>query len=207
MQQMIMYLSSVIISPPINALGPAATTGYAVAYKMFDIPTNVYLVSSKTVAVFSAQSIGSKKYEGIQKGLFVGSLQSFALSMPFILLCIFGARPIASIFFETGYSGEAFDYAVTFGLYFLPFIVFNVINNVAHNFFRGMKLMKMLIISTAIGSVSKLVLILALIPSLSMTGVFLGWILSWIIECLFCIVYYIVKLGTKEKIVKAAMGN
>ena len=207
MQQMIMYLSSVIISPAINAIGPAATTGYAVSYKMFDIPTNVYWASSKTVAVFAAQSIGSKKYDVIQKGLFVGIVQSLALTMPFILLCVFGAGPISSIFFEDGYSGEAFNYAVTFGMYFMPFILFNVINNIAHNFFRGMKLMKMLLVSTAIGSVSKLVLILSLVPVLSMNGVFLGWILSWIIECLFCIVVYVVKLGTKEKIIKTAMNS
>ena len=204
---MVMYTSGILITPSINALGPAATTGYSVAYKMYNLPSEVYFAVSRTVGVYSAQSIGSKKYEGIQKGLFVGLFQSLIVSMPFLLVAVLGAKPVASIFFENGYTGDAFTYSVNFAYYFLPFVVINVINNISHNFFRGMKQMTLLLMSTGVGSISKLVLVLALVPSLNIYGVFLGWTLSWFAEALFCIIVYIVKFGTKEKIIKVAMNS
>lgn len=207
LQQIVMYASGLIITPTINALGPSATTGYTVAYKMYNLPSEVYFAASRTVAVYTAQSIGSKKYNGIRKGLFVGLFQSFIVSLPFLLVAVCFAGPVASIFFEDGYNGEAFNYAVTFATYYLPFVVINVINNISHNFFRGVKQMSLLLISTGIGSISKLVFVLALVPILDIYGVFLGWTLSWFAEAIFCVIVYLVKFSTKDKIIKIAMNS
>ena len=207
LQQMIMYTSGIFITPALNALGPAVTTGYSVAYKMYNLPSEVYFSASRTVAVYTAQSIGSKKLNGIRKGLFVGLFQSFIVSLPFLLLAVCFAGPVASIFFEDGYKGDAFNYAVSFATYYLPFVVINVINNISHNFFRGMKQMTLLLISTGVGSLSKLVLVIALVPFLHINGVFLGWMLSWFAEAIFCIIVYLVKFSTKEKIIKIAMNS
>jgi putative MATE family efflux protein len=207
LQQIVMYTSGLIITPTINALGPTATTGYTVAYKIFNVPSEVYFSASRTVGVYTAQSIGAKKYDGIQKGLFVGLFQSLILSLPFLLVCCVFTGQVASIFFEDGYTGEAFNFAVMFGSYYLPFVVVNVINNICHNFFRGLKKMGLLIISTAVGSASKLLFTFMLVPFMQLQGVFLGWTLSWFAEAIFCIIVYLVLFRTKEKVIKVAMNS
>ena len=53
--------------------------------------------------------------------------------------------------------------------------------------------MKVLIISTALGSVSNLVFSVILVKYYGLYGIFAGWILSWIVEAIFTIIVYLSK--------------
>ncbi len=202
MQQVVMYLATFFISPSINALGPAATTGYAACLRIYNLSAPCYQNSSKAVANYVSQSIGAGESENIPRGLRVGLLQGAVLLLPFVLGTVIFARPFSSLFFESGYTGEAFEYAVRFSRVYMPLVYLNMLNNLAHSFFRGMGSMLELFVSTLSASATRLVLTVTLAPLFGMEGVFLAWVISWAAETVLCLVLYLTRYRTMAQIRK-----
>ncbi len=190
LQQMIMYTSALLISPMINAIGSSATVAYSIANRVYDVNAGVYQNSAKTVSNYVAQSVGAGKYENLKSGVRVGFLQGIVLLAPFLALSVIFAHSVCGMFFPKGATGEALDMAITFLRLFMPLIIFNVLNNLFHSFFRGIKAMGNLVFLTLIGSISKLIFSFFLIPKLGMNGVWAGWVLSWICEAIIAILIY-----------------
>ena len=71
-QQTAMYLSSLAISPFVNAIGPAASASYSVVSKIYNINASVYQNSARALSNYSAQCVGKKYYKKLKKGIFVG---------------------------------------------------------------------------------------------------------------------------------------
>jgi len=194
LQQMIMYASTFLISPVINAIGSSATAAYSVIFRIYNINAKIYQDSSKTLTVYCAQAIGAKKQHLLKKGLRTGFLQGVLFLFPVVLSCFIFANPICRAFFPKGYTGDALSYSVLFLRFFLPFIFFNLINNLFHAFFRGTKEMNYLVILTAIGSISRLVSTLILSPYYAIYGVYAGMVISWICEAVFALGIYCFKV-------------
>ncbi len=202
LQQASMYFAGLVLSPITNGLGASATTGYALATRFSSICATIYQNSSKVVSNYTAQSIGAGKTKCIRKGFFVGLAQGVVLTLPVLLVCVIFARPISSLFFTAGYEGEAFAYAVRFATLYLPLILFNLINNLMHSFFRGMGALGTLILSTSFGSAVRILLTFFLVPFLHIDGIFLGWALSWIAETVLCFFIYLFRYRNDTMIQK-----
>ena len=188
-QQGVMYIASFLILPVINGLGGAATAAYVVIMKMYGIVAAIYENSSKTISNYVAQSIGAGKEHLLPRSIRVGLLQALTLASPFVLLIALFPHAVAGIFFPEGFSGEALDYAVLFARTCLPFILFNVVNNLFHSFFRGIAAGGLLLVSTAVGSASRLVFTLLTVAH-GIKAVFYGYIGAWITEAIFCFILY-----------------
>lgn len=189
-QQSIMYTANLFISPIINGIGSAASASYTVVLRIYEINACVYQNSAKTVSTYTAQSIGAGEPDNLKKGVAVGFLQGILfLSVP-LLICVLLAKPVCSMFFPKGYSGESLDISLVFARYFLPFIIFNVVNNLFHSFYRGIGSSKFLITLTALGSISRTVLTFVLANIYGMNGVFVAWVLSWILEAVVALAIY-----------------
>lgn len=198
-QQTVMYVSQMIISVFVNAFGGAATAGYAIATKIYSLNANIYQNSSKTLSNYTAQSLGAGKNENLKKGLRVGFIQGMAFLLPVLFVCVCFASSICSLFFPSGYENISLTYATEFSRRFLPFVVFNMINNLFHAFYRGIASMKFLIISTTIGSVTNFTASFVLIGQYGIYGIFAGWVISWIVEAIFVIsVYFSGRWKTEE---------
>ena len=72
-----------------------------------------------------------------------------------------------------------------------------MVNNLFHSYFRGRAAAGLLLLSTAVGAVSRLV-ITYIFASRGMTGVFIGWVGSWIIEAVFCALLYFFYIKRKH---------
>lgn len=192
-QQIIMYISSFVVSPFVNMVGASATAAYDVSLKIYNISAGIYQNSAKTLTNYTAQCIGAQKYDKIQKGLKVGFLQGVALLTPVLLLSVVFAKPICQMFFPKDYVGDALKYSVIFVKCVMPFLYVNMINNLFHSFFRGVKAMKFLLFFTALGSLSRIIATLVLAPKHGIYGVYAGWAVSWIIEAVFAFVAYLSK--------------
>ena len=68
---------------------------------------------------------------------------------------------------------------------YLPLLFFNLICNLFHALFRGVKASGYLIFSTLISSLARTVLSFILMPRSGMEGFYLAWSLSWIIEAVY----------------------
>lgn len=198
LQQSVMYIASLLISPVVNGIGSSATAAYAVVHRVYEINANVYQNSSKTLTTYTAQCVGGKKYHLIKKGVGVAFVQGTLFVLPLILICVLFSKEISGAFFPDGYVGDGLKFSIDFSRYFLPFILFNVINNLFHSFYRGVKCMKLLVISTLAGSVVRIAASYALSFYFGIYGVYGGWIVSWIAEAVFCIVTYFAGTWKKE---------
>ena len=181
-QQSVMYFAGMILSPMVNSLGSAASASYTVSLRIFHINTAVYQNSAKTVGSYTAQCYGGKKHHLLKKGLAVGFAQNLIFVLPFILVCSIFAEPVSMLFFDKGASELAIHYTVMFGRWCMPFLVFNVVANLYHNFFRGIGHMKALLITTIVGSAARIILSWGLIAPLGIYGYYAGWVLSWLTD-------------------------
>lgn len=190
-QQMIMYASGMVISPMINGMGETATAAYTVAQKTYDINASVYQNSSKTLSNYTSQACGAGKHHLLRKGVRVGGVQALLFAAPFILVCALFPRTIAGFFFDGNADPRSIEYAVQFMSRFLPFIVINVFANLFHSYFRGLGEKAPLMLSTLCGSVTRIIVSFILIPTMGMTGMYIGWVSFWIADAIVCIAFYI----------------
>ena len=189
-QQMVMYLSSLIISPLVNGIGSSASASYSVISRVYDINANVYQNSARSVSNYSAQCLGKKEYGKLKKGVFVGFLQGILFMTPFLLTTIFLREPVCSLFFKSGASAEARQYAYDFAARCLPFLYLNMICNLFHGFFRGIKDTGRLFVTTLVGAGVRTVATALLIPKFGMDGFFAGWVISWAVEAVYCLITF-----------------
>lgn len=190
-QQSIMYIASVIISPMVNGIGISATAAYSVILKIHDICAGVYQNSSKTVTNYTAQCVGAKTPEKLEKGVKVGFLQAMVFLIPVVLVCAVFANPLCRAFFPNEYTGEALNYATVFVKCFLPFILFNAVNNLFHSLFRGVKANDLLVIFTAIGAAARVIASFILVPIWGMLGIYAAWVISWMVEAVLIVITYL----------------
>lgn len=197
-QQGVMYLVSLLISPLVNGIGVTATASYAVVSHVYNLIAAVYQNSARSLSMYTAQCVGSKQYEKIKKGVWVGLLQGVAFATPFILACCVFHKQICGLFLKANASAETKEFTYSFVKYYLPFIYFNVVNNLFHGLFRSVKAMGHLFSMTLFGSLVRYAFSLLLIPSMGMEGFYLGWVISWIAEAIASVVLYFVGLWKRN---------
>lgn len=197
-QQLIMYIAGLVIAPMVNGISSSASAAYTVVQQIYSFCANIYQNSAKTLSNFTAQCIGANKTDKLKQGVRVGCLQGIAFASVPVIACMIFAEPICQTFFQTGYVGDGLTYAIMFVQIYLPFIAFNVINNLFHSFYRGTASMKLLVLLTATGAVSRIVFSFIFIPIYGMKGMYLGWALSWITESVLAIASYISGIWKKD---------
>ena len=185
-----MYFASLAISPLVNGIGSVATAAYTVVLRIYNLNAEIYQNSTKTVSNYSAQCVGAKKYHLLNKGLIVGLIQGILFLSPVLIVSILFPENICSAFFPKGYSGEGLDFSILFVRFYLPFILFNVINNLFHSFFRSIKSMNILLSATIIGSVTRIIFSIILAKNYGINGIYLGWIISWIVEAIYNVIVF-----------------
>lgn len=190
LQQALMSCAGLLVSPMINALGSVATAAHTVSIRLYDINSQIYQHSAKALGNYTSQSIGAGKIKNLQKGVYAGLLQGIVFVLPTLLACIIFAKPICKMFFPSDYSGEALTYCIHYLRFFLPFILFNLVNNLTHTFFRAAGSMKFLLSLSSLGALVRLIAIYLLIPVLGMYGVFAGNVISWITEAVVSVIVY-----------------
>lgn len=181
-QQSVMYFSSLLLSPIVNGIGDSASACYTVTLRVYDFNASIYQNSAKTIGSHTAQCFGAGNFKRIRKGFKVGILQNILFSAPLMILCALIPNKICGLFFTDNASAEAVKYSEIFLRYFLCFAVLNLLGNACHNFFRGIKQMKPLLICTLFGSATRIVVSMLLAPEFGIYGIFIGWAMSWLAD-------------------------
>ena len=190
-QQMVMYLSSLLLSPLVNGLGKEAPAAYSVALTLFNLIAAVFGNSAKALSNYTAQCMGLKKYDRIKKGLGAGALQGLAFSLPFLLVCAFFPEAVCSLFFKPEASAVTKNYAILFARVYAPLMFLYGTNNLFHALFRGTKASVCLFTSTFWGAAVRYVASALLIAKAGMNGFYLGWAISWAAEAVYAIILYL----------------
>ena len=198
-QQSVMYLSSLLLSPLVNHLGVASTASYAVVLQVYNFIASVYQNSARSVSNYSAQCLGKKQTHFIKKGVFAGLIQGLAFTAPFLIVCLLFHREICSLFFKADATIETKEYAYLFISTYLPFVVLNIVCNLFHGLFRGVKATWHLFCTTFFGALTRYIFSAIFIRFYGMEGFFIGWVFSWLLEAILCLtLFFVGKWKPKE---------
>jgi Na+-driven multidrug efflux pump len=197
-QQGLLYFIGLLLSSVINSLGVAATAGYVIVEKVYNLSGSLFTNASKTLSNYAAQAAGAGKYKEIRKGLKVGALQSLVLTLPMLAVTVIFAEPVCKMFLSKSTGAESLSYAILFARYYAPFILVYMFCNLIHSFYRGLAAVKSLLICSIFGSVVRLVASVLLAEFMGMEGIFLGWVISWFADLGLCLDLYLKKYRTPE---------
>ena len=191
LQQFIMYVSGAAVQPAVNLLGTAAIAAYSVCSEIYSICATIFQNSSRGLSPFCAQCYGKGNPSLVKRGVGVSVRQGILLSLPIMAFFMIFPNKIADVFLGDNASEESINYVVTYILICIPFILCQIINNLFHNFYRGVMMPKIAMITTLAYSLVRVITTYALVFSLGMMGVFLGFIIPWFVECVLSIVIYL----------------
>ena len=189
-QQFIMYLSGAAVQPAVNILGTAAIASYSVCSELYSICATIFQNSSRGLSPFCAQCYGKGEFSLVSRGVGISTRQGILLSLPLMAALIVFPESVASVFLGEGASRESIDYVVLYIYLCIPFIICQVMNNLFHNFFRGVMRPELAMATTAVYTVVRIATTYALAWKLGMLGVFLGFVVPWFVECVLSIVIY-----------------
>ena len=189
LQQSVMYGSTTLISPLVNSAGASAIAGYTAGMQIYELNAKIYQNSNKTITNYVAHCFGAKKYDMLSKGIRTGIIMAMCyLAIP-LSFTVFASDFVAGIFFEQGVG--SIEYASVFMRWCMPFVLFNVVNNLYHAVFRGAGSGKYLVYATAVYALSRYVYSVALFPKFEMYGIYAAMVLSWITEVVYGTYVYI----------------
>ena len=193
LQQFSIYVANTVISPILNSTGSAAIASYVVANQIIGVNNTTYQNAARAVSNYGAQCMGlnysvEEKRAMLKRGLLMGLVQGMFFISFILIPCLLFPNFVVSIFFSEEGGAEGFALARMFVRVFLPFILFNVVNSTFHAYFRGVKNMKYLVISTILGSAMRIVASIPLTNALGVKGFYIGLVIGWVSEPLFLLV-------------------
>ena len=197
-QQLSFHGVSFIISPSINALGAAATTGYNVCNRLYNFCTMSLWGITAAFACYTGQSAGEGSISKIRRGVRIGFLMSAVILLPFVLIFSILGGPIASIFFPDGYAGESYNIAVRYVHIFLPFVFVQLIQHFYHTYLRSLGRVNVVLGLTLVGSAARIAFTLILTPLIGLDGVFIGQICGWTFDSAVSFALYWFRYRTEQ---------
>lgn len=189
LQQMVMYFSSVGVQPAVNILGNSAIAAYSVCLRIYTLTSCIFQNFSKCLSNYCAQCIGARKISMIKQGIKISIKQSFAFTIPVMLILFIFPQQITNFFYGDG-GGEGSHYVVRYIMLCIPFVACQVVNNMFHNFYKGVLIPKIALYTTLLYSVVRIVSTYALVPFFKMDGIFFGFMIPWAVEMIVCIAIY-----------------
>lgn len=202
-QQTAYHCIGILTAPTINGLGANATTANTVSNRIKSMVSISFWNGTAALSCYTAQCVGAGKRDKIRRGLWVDLCLCVGLLFPFLLVFVIFARPIVSLFFPNGYVGEAYQYALRFSTFYLPFIGINMLGHLIHAYLRGLGEMNTVFALSVLGSLVNFVAVLILVPKMGMEGVFLGLLLGWIVDTLGSVLIYLLRFRTQAHVDRA----
>lgn len=204
-QQLAFHGAGLLIAPPVNGLGAAATTGNSVASRIYSISSMTIWNLTSAISCYTAQCVGAGDFKKIPKGLRAGVLLNSAILIPVIALFVVFARPIVSIFFPAGFEGESFVYALRYVQIFLPFLLIQMVDHVLHSYLRSVGAVSHVFWISLFGSAVRVAATFWLVPILQIDGAFLSQVLSWAADTAVSLILFFTCYRTEPQIRRAVL--
>ena len=203
-QQMAFHGVGLLIAPSVNGLGAAATTAYNISNRLYNIGTVSLWAVTNAFTSYTSQCIGKGDHTKIPRGIRVGFLLNTVMLLPFILCIAVFAKPITTLFFPTGVTGDAYFYAVRYGQVYLCFVYVQLVGHMLHAYMRSLGSVTKVLIITLVCSAVRVVCTVLLVKTMHIEGAYLGQIISWAVDAVICIVLVFCRYRTPEQLQRIA---
>lgn len=178
-QQVSFHGVGMLIAPSVNGLGAAATTGYNISNRLYNLGTMSLWAVTNAFNSYTAQCVGKGDPEKLPKGLKAGFILNSVMLLPFVVTLALFAGPVVSLFFPQGVTGEAYSYAMRYAALYLPFVYVQLIGHILHSYMRCLGSMTTVLGITIFGSTVRVIATILLVPGMHIEGAYLGQIISW----------------------------
>lgn len=189
LQQSFISLGNIVLQGIINAYGSGVIAGYAAAVKLNNLVITSLTTIGNGISNYTAQNIGSEKYERVHQGFKAGLKLVTALCLPLVLLYFGFGRNLVYIFLDTP-TGTAINVGTVFLRTVSPFYFVIASKLVADGILRGAGRMKHFMIATFADLVLRVVLAGIFSSSMGSNGIWLAWPLGWLCGTLLSILFY-----------------
>ena len=120
--------------------------------------------------------------------------------LPFVLIPAIFAEPVTSIFFTSGFSGDAFGYAVRYAAIYLPFVYVQLVGHMLHSYMRCLGSVSTVLGITLVCSAVRVISTVLLVPVIHIEGAYLGQIISWALDAVISIVIVLGWFRTQDQL-------
>ena len=201
LQQSFISVGNMMIQGCINGFGVSVAAGYSAAVKLNNLVITSFTTIGNGISNFSAQNLGAQQYKRIQEGFRAGLKLVWCLSVPFLVVYIFGGKYLLLLFMD-----QTSEVALMTGRQFLwilsPFYFVISAKLVADGILRGTNAMRQFMAPTFTDLVLRVVLAFVLSGWLdSETGIWCAWPVGWTIAMGISMFFYS-KLGIWEATLK-----
>ena len=178
-QQAAFHGVGLLIAPSVNGLGAAATTAYNVANRVYNLGTVSLWAVTNAFNCYTAQCVGKGDYKRIGNGVKAGYILNCLMLLPVVALFMLFAPPLTSIFFPADFSGDAYQYALRYTSFWLPFVYVQLVGHILHSYMRSLGQVNVVLWITLFVSAVRVVSTVLLVPLMHIEGAYLGQVISW----------------------------
>lgn len=190
LQQSFISIGNILIQSVINGFGASVIAGYAAAVKLNNMVITSFTTIGNGISNFSAQNLGSHKYDRIQKGFRAGIKMVWCLCIPFCILYIFFGRYLLLLFMEKS-SVKALMTGKQFLWILSPFYFVVSLKLVADGVLRGISAMRQFMTATFTDLILRVILAFVLSDlTRSATGIWYAWPIGWTIAMILSVSFY-----------------
>lgn len=196
LQQSFISIGNLFVQGLVNSYGSAVVAGYSAAIKVNTFAITSFTTLGNGVSSFTAQNMGAKKIERVNKGFRAGLTMVLSVVIPVFLIFFIGGKYVISLFMSDG-GGQALEVGIEFLRIVSPFYIVVSLKLIADGVLRGAGAMKEFMIATFSDLILRVVLAFIFSSFLGATGIWLSWPVGWIIGTAFSLGFYL--KGTWKK--------
>lgn len=189
LQQSFISVGNIIIQGIINSFGSAVMAGYSASIKLNNLVISSFTTLGNGISNYTAQNLGSQKYDRIHAGQRAGLQLVWLLCIPITALYFFGGKALVSIFMDEP-SGEAMRVGIEFLRIVAPFYFIVSAKLVTDGVLRGSGMMRAFMVATFSDLILRVVLAKFLSVRLGSIGIWLAWPIGWCIGTLLSVLFY-----------------
>lgn len=194
LQQSFISVGNIVIQGIINSFGSAVMAGYSASIKLNNLVISSFTTLGNGISNFTAQNLGSQKFDRIHEGRRAGLELVWLLCIPITALYFLGGKALVSIFMEEP-SGEALRVGIEFLKIVSPFYFIVSAKLVTDGVLRGSGRMRAFMIATFSDLILRVLLAKLLSDRLGSIGIWLAWPVGWGIGTLLSVLFYRTKSG------------
>lgn len=190
LQQSFISVGNIVIQGVINTFGSGVMAGYAASVKLNNLVITSFSTLGNGISNYTAQNLGAGKFTRMKEGFRAGLKVVWILSLPLVLLYIFGARYLLSIFLDAP-TADALATGIQFLRIVAPFYFVISVKLISDGVLRGAGMMKEFMIDTFTDLLLRVVLAKLLAgTALGAMGIWCAWPIGWTVAAVLSICFY-----------------
>ncbi len=181
LQSSFVSVGNLFIQARVNAFGVDVIAGYGAAIKLNTFAVTCFTTVSNAISSFTAQNMGAKQVDRVERGLKAGIRMMIVIALPFtLLLTIFGGETMG--LFTKVSDAAIVEVGRKMLLIIAPFYVFVGTKIVVDGILRGSGAIYAFTTATFVDLVLRVALCYIFSAFWEETGIWMAWPVGWIIS-------------------------